>query len=200
MKISTSTIAVVNTLLRRLAKDRRGAAVVEFAIAVPLFSVAFIGVLQAGLLMFDQIELANAANAGSLAFSAGRQQICSTCTATPATNAISAIGNQLAFTPQQLLTVKVNLATGSPSASCYSYTGTQPSASQDNNCLTALNSAYNSTGGSFYSNAAVTSVTVAYPCFQLLPLSWFALTGVCMGNSYYPTPGYIAVTMSQQVQ
>ena len=200
MKISTSAIDIVNTLLRRLVKHRGGAAAVEFAIAVPGFSIAFIGVLQAGILMFDQIELANAANAGSLAFSAGRQQICSTCTATPATNAISAIDNQLALTPQQLLTVKVNLATNSPSAVCYSFAGSQPLASDDANCLTALNSAYNSTGGSFYSNAAVTTVTVAYPCFQLLPLSWFALTGVCMGNSYYPTPGYIAVTMSQQVQ
>ena len=65
MHMSLSAIAVIKTLWRKLAYNNCGAAMVEFALAVPLFSALFIGMVQGGLLLFDEIELANAANVGS---------------------------------------------------------------------------------------------------------------------------------------
>jgi Flp pilus assembly protein TadG len=190
MDVSMSPIAIIKILCRRFARDHCGAAMVEFALAVPLFSVLFIGVVQGGLLLFDEIELANAANIGSRAFAVSRQPTCNpTCAAaTPATNTINAITNSGSLT---LGNSNVKLSVGSPATACFS-PGNTP-ASQDAGCLTALNTAFNATNGSYYSATANTTVTVSYPCPQLLPLSWMPLTGVCAS-------GNLTVTMSQQVQ
>jgi Flp pilus assembly protein TadG len=190
MNISMSAIAVIKTLWRKLSDDSRGAAMVEFALAVPLFSALFIGLVQGGLLLFDEIELANAANVGSRAFAVSRQPTCNpTCTAaTPATNTVSAITSSGSLA---LGSANVTLSVGSPATACFS-PGNTPT-SDDPTCLTALNNAFNSTNGSYYAAAANTTVTVTYPCPQLLPLAWMPLTGVC-------TAGNLTVTMSQQVQ
>jgi Flp pilus assembly protein TadG len=195
MKITISEVSVIKTLWRRLADDRCGAAMVEFALAVPLFSALFIGMVQGGILLFDEIELANAANVGSRAFAVSRQPTCNpTCTTatTPATSTVNAIENSGSLT---LGPSNITLSVGSPAAACFN-PGDTPSADDGtatSGCLGALNSAFNSTNGSYYSAAANTTVKVTFPCTELLPLSWMPLTGVCAG-------GNLSVTMSQQVQ
>jgi Flp pilus assembly protein TadG len=191
MHMSMSAIAVIKILLRKLADNNCGAAMVEFALAVPLFSALFIGMVQGGLLLFDEIELANAANVGSRAFAVARQPTCNpTCSAAtaPATSTVNAITSSGSLT---LGSANITLSVGSPATACFS-PGNTPG-SQDSTCLTALNNAFNSTNGSYYALAANTTVTVSYPCPQLLPLAWMPLTGVCTG-------GNLTVTMSQQVQ
>ena len=184
MKVSIRGVAAIKNLLRDLADERCGAAMVEFALAVPLFSVLFIGVVQGGLLLFDEIELANAANVGSRAFAVSRLATCGTCTATPYTATVNAIVNSGSL---QLAASNVTLSVGG--ASC----------SSDSTCLTALNNGFNAVQGSYYSPAATTTVAVNYPCPQFLPLSWMPLTDVCKTDKY-STAGNLTVTMSQQVQ
>jgi Flp pilus assembly protein TadG len=183
MNVSTQLICVIKCFWHRLADDRCGAAMVEFALAVPLFSVLFIGVVQGGMLLYDEIELANAANIGSRAFAVSRQASCTpTCaTATPYTSTLSAIEKSGSL---PLGASNVTLSVGSPASSC----------STDTACLQDLNNAFNSTTqGSYFSAGGTTIVTVTYPCPEFLPLSWMPLTAVC-------STGNLSVTMSQQVQ
>jgi Flp pilus assembly protein TadG len=176
MKNSISAINLVKALWRRLAEDRNGATAVEFAIAVPLFCTLVIGLAQGGLLLFDEIELAYAANVGSRTFATARQPLTAGGTATPYTATINTIANSGGLT---LTASNVTLSVGG--TSCGS----------DSICLTALNNAYVS--DAYYSTTNATSVTVTYPCPELLPLSWMPLTGVC-------ATGSLSVTMSQQLQ
>jgi Flp pilus assembly protein TadG len=195
MSVSISAILAIKAFWRRFADDRCGAAMVEFALAVPLFSVLFIGTVQGGMLLFDEIELANAANVGARAFAVSRQPSCNpTCAAaTPATSTVNAIENSGSLT---LGSSNITLSTGSPGVACFK-PGDTPSADDGTattGCLGALNSAFNSTTqGSYYSAAGTTTVTVTYPCPEFLPLKWMPLTAVC-------SSGNLSVTMSQQVQ
>ena len=50
---------------RRLGATERGAAVVEFAILLPIFLLIIGGIVDAGRMFFRQIELANAAREGA---------------------------------------------------------------------------------------------------------------------------------------
>jgi Flp pilus assembly protein TadG len=50
---------------RSLRRDRRGVAAVEFAIIVPVLIGMFMGVVDLGLGLFTQVQLANAAQAGA---------------------------------------------------------------------------------------------------------------------------------------
>jgi Flp pilus assembly protein TadG len=176
MKGSIPAIDAIKALWCRLAGDRNGATAVEFAIAVPLFSTLIIGIAQGGLLLFDEIELAYAANVGSRTFATARQPLTAGGTATPFTSTINAIANSGGLT---LTKSNVTLSVGG--SSCAS----------DSACLTSLNNAYNS--DAYYSTTNATSVTVTYLCPELLPLSWMPLTGVC-------ATGSLSVTMSQQLQ
>ena len=149
---------------------------IEFAIAVPLFTGLVIGVAQGGILFFDQIELANATAVGSRAFALGRH-------GQPYTDTINAIANSGRL---PLGSSNVILSVGG--TICTS----------DATCLTALNAAYY-VSGTQYSSASWTTVTVTYPCPTFLPTSWLALARVCSGTNESP-PGFLTARMSQQVQ
>jgi Flp pilus assembly protein TadG len=175
--------ALAETLLRRFAKGRSAASKLEFAIAAPLFTALVIGAVQGGLLLFDEVELANAAVAGSRAFAIARHPLCSGCSAQPYTDTINAITNSGSLRPDA---IQVTLQVGS--APCAS----------DAACLAALKAAF--TSGAHYSNASQATVALTYPCPNLLPRSWFALTGVCTDGRLGSEAGYLSVKTSQQVQ
>jgi Flp pilus assembly protein TadG len=183
VRMTVSNSALVKAPLRRFAKDRGGATTVAFAIAVPLFTAVVIGVVQGSLLLFDEIELANAAVAGSRAFAIARQPSCHGCSARPYTDTISAITNSGSLRPGA---VEVTLQVGG--AAC----------SSDAACLAALNAAH--TSRPHYSSASQTAVTVTYPCPKLLPSSWMTRAGLCADNRYSGKSGYLSVRTSQQVQ
>jgi hypothetical protein len=175
--------APIKVLLRRFAKDHSGTTTVGFVIAVPLLTALVLGIAQGGLLLFDEIELANAAVAGSRTFAIARQPLCSGCSARPYTDTISAITNSGGLRPSAM---QVTLLVGG--APC----------SSDAACLAALKAA--NTSGAHYSSSSQTTVALTYPCPNLLPSSWLALTGVCTDNTYSSKAGYLSVKTSQQAQ
>lgn len=181
--MTASKPAPVKALLRLFAKGRRRASTVEFAIAAPLFAALVVGLAQGGLLLFDEIELANAVVAGARTFAIARQPPCSGCSAQPYTDTIDAITNSSGL---RRSAIQVTLQVGG--APC----------SSDAACLAALNAAH--TSSRRFSSASQTTVTVTYPCPNLLPSSWMALTGVCTDHTYSDKSGYLSVKTSQQVQ
>jgi Flp pilus assembly protein TadG len=181
--MAVSNSALVKAPLLRFVKGRSGSTIIAFAIAAPLFTALIIGVAQGGLLLFDEIQLANAAVAGSRTFAIARQPSCSRCSAQPYTDTINAIASSGGLRPSAM---QVTLQVGG--APC----------SSDAACLAALNSAH--TLRPHYSSASRTTVTVTYPCPNLLPSSLMALAGVCVDNTYGGRSGYLSVTTSQQVQ
>jgi Flp pilus assembly protein TadG len=183
VRMTVLNSALVKARLRRFVKGRGAASKVEFAIAVPLFTALVIGAAQGGLLLFDEIDLANAAVAGSRTFAIARHPLCSGCSARPYTDTINAITNSASLRPAAMqVTLQVG---GAPCAS-------------DVACLAALKAAY--ALGAHYSSASQATVTVTYPCPNLLPRSWIALTGVCTDDAHKSEAGYLTVNTSQQVQ
>jgi Flp pilus assembly protein TadG len=183
MKVAISAIPPMKTLLHALANEDSGAISIEFAIAVPLFAGLVIGIVQGGLLLFDEIELVNATAVGSRTFALGRQPSCGGCTPQPYTNTIKAVANS---GPLPLGASSVTLSVGG--ATCAS----------DAACLTALNTAYYASGA-HYSPASWTTVTVTRPCPTFLPASWLAFAGVCLGTNNIPA-GFLTAQMSWEVQ
>jgi Flp pilus assembly protein TadG len=51
--------------LRQFRADRRGTAALEFALVVPVLISAFIGIVDVGMALYDQLQLVNAAEAGA---------------------------------------------------------------------------------------------------------------------------------------
>ena len=183
MKVAISAIALIKALLRSLRDEEGGAISVQFAIAVPLFAGLVIGIVQGGLLLFDQIELVNVTAVGSRAFALGRQPSCGGCTPQPYTNTIKAVANSGRL---PLGASNVTLSVGG--ATCAS----------DAACLAALNSAFYASAG-HYSPASWTTVTVTRPCPTVLPASWLTFAGVCLGANNIPA-GSLAAQMSREVQ
>jgi Flp pilus assembly protein TadG len=183
MRVAVSAITPIKALLRALADECGGAISVEFAIAIPLFTGLVIGIVQGGLVLFDEIELVNATAVGLRTFALGRQPPCGGCTPQPYTNTINAIANSGRL---PLGAANVTLSVGG--ATC----------ANDATCLTALNAAYYASDV-HYSPASWTSVTVTHPCPTFLPASWLALAGVCLGVNNSP-PGFLSTQMSQQIQ
>jgi Flp pilus assembly protein TadG len=176
VKFFASVMSLPRSLWRRLANDRAGLTTVEFAITATMFTTVVVGIAQGGLLLVDEVELANAAGIGSRTFALARQPTCSGCTARPYTNTIDAIANSGRL---QLAAANVALAVGG--APCTS----------DGTCLTALNAAHFS--GAHYSPLSQTSVTLTYPCPKLLPSVLFDTIGACPS-------GNLSFEISQQVQ
>jgi Flp pilus assembly protein TadG len=176
MKFVLSVMNLSRNLWRRLISDHAGITNVQFAIAVPIFTAVVVGIVQGGLLLFDEVELANAAGVGSRTFSMARQPLCAGCTARPYTSTINAIANSGSL---QLASANVTFTVGG--APCAS----------DATCLTALNAAHSS--GAYYSPSSRTSVGLTYPCPKLLPSALFDVIGVCPS-------GTLSVEISQQVQ
>jgi len=176
MKLSISIMGFLKKLWRELANDHAGVTTVGFAIAVPMFTALVVGTVQGGFLLFDEVELANAAGVGSRAFAVARQPSCSGCTAHPYGSTINAIANSSNL---QLAAANVTLAVG----------GTP--CTSDASCLAALNAAHSL--GAYYSPSSQTSVTVTYPCPKLLPSALFDAIGACPSGS-------LSLGMSLQVQ
>ena len=170
-------LSAISTLLRAVADECSGAISIQFAIAVPLFTGLVIGAAQGGLLLFDEIELVNAAAVGSRTFALGRQA------AQPYTNTIEDVANSGRL---PLGTSDVTLSVGG--VICTS----------DTTCQTALNAAHYALGV-HYSPASWTTVTVTRPCPTFLPASWLALAGICLGANNVPV-GFLTAQMSREVQ
>jgi Flp pilus assembly protein TadG len=176
MKLLISLMTLPNNLWWRLTRDRSGTTTVGFAVAVPMFAALVVGTIQGGLLLVDEVEVANAVSVGSRAFAMARQPSCVRCTAQPYTSTINAIANSGRL---QLAAANVTLAVG----------GTR--CASDATCLKALNAAHSA--GAYYSPSSQASVTVTYPCPRLLPSAVFDLIGACPTRS-------LSLEMSQQVQ
>lgn len=176
MKLLISVMTFPKNLWRRFAIDRTGITTVEFAVGIPIFTALVVGAVQGGLLLFDEIELANAAVVGSRTFAVARQPSCLGCTAQPYTSTIDAIANAGGL---ELAAANVALAVGG--TPCIS----------DAACLSALNGARSS--GAHYSPSSQTSVTVTYACPRVLPSALFDVIGACPGGS-------LSFKLSQQVQ
>jgi Flp pilus assembly protein TadG len=176
MKSAVSVMSVPINLWRKLACDRAGVTTVGFAVAVSMFTALVVGIAQGGLLLFDEVELANAASVGSRTFMVARQPSCFRCVARPYTSTLNAVATAGSL---QLASANVSLAVGG--APC----------SSDATCLAALNAAHFS--GAYYSSRSQASVTVTYPCPKLLPSALFETIGVCPS-------GNLSLKISQQVE
>jgi Flp pilus assembly pilin Flp len=70
-------------MTRRLARSERGAALVEFAVVVPLFLVMIFGIMEAGWMFSQQVEMTNATREGArlavVDFGTGEEVITETC-------------------------------------------------------------------------------------------------------------------------
>jgi Flp pilus assembly protein TadG len=177
MKAALSAITPIKALLRTLVDECSGAIPVKLAIAVPLLTGLVIGAVQGGLLLFDEIELVNAAAIGSRTFALARH------TPQPYTDTIEAVVNSGRL---PLGASNVTLSVGG--MSCAS----------DADCLRALNTAYYASGA-HYSSASWTTVTLTQACPAFVPASWLALAGVCSGANNV-LPGFLTAQISQEVQ
>ena len=139
--------------LLEVARDRAGAAMVEFAIVLPLLAIILLGIVQFGIFFYDYVQVENAAAIGLRQFLASR--LVTISGQGPYSSAQSAIQAATSL-PTSGLTITVSVG-GTTCAS-------------DAACSTALASALATTGA--FSIAQTASVSVSYPCLTLLPTSW----------------------------
>ena len=170
--------------LLEVARDRAGAAMLEFAIVLPLLIIVLVGILQLGIMFYDWVQVEKVAVIGLGTFLQNRpipnsSSTCPTNTCPnseylcPYSNTVSTVHNSTNL-PSSQLTITMSVG----GTTCTS----------DGSCGTALCTAYSTTGP--YSEAQTASVTVSYPCLTLLPVSWVAR--VCPG-------GVLASTFTQRV-
>lgn len=100
--------------LQRLLRDRRGTAVIEFAVASPMLMLLSVGVLKFGLVVGQHVMLTHAAAQAASTLSLSRG------TTTPYTTAVSAIaGAAPALDPAAIgKVIKVNGTTCATDAAC----------------------------------------------------------------------------------
>ena len=86
--------------LLEVARDRAGAAIVEFAIVLPLLIIVLFGILQFGIYFYEYVQVENAAATGERALLQNRPfpNSSSNCPATcpsscPYSNTMSAVQN-----------------------------------------------------------------------------------------------------------
>jgi Flp pilus assembly protein TadG len=149
--------------LLKIARDRDGASLVEFAIVLPLLTIVLLGVTQFGIFFYDYVTLENAAVLGERNFLQQRpfyntaagcsSSICPTSCFTPYSSTVSLIQTATAGLQASDVTTTLSVA----GTACTS----------DSTCGNALCTAYLTTGA--YSTAQTASVTVSYPCLTLLP-------------------------------
>ena len=166
--------------LLNVAKDQVGAAMVEFAIVLPLLLVVLLGIVQFAIFFYQYVIVENAAATGVRQFLISRPLFCpSTTGATPYSSAMSAI--QTATGGLALSRVTYSMSVGG--TTCNS----------DSSCNSAVCSLYFQTPGTF-SIAETASVTVSYPCLTLLPVSWAPV--FCPGGK----AGNLTATMTQRIE
>jgi Flp pilus assembly protein TadG len=163
--------------LSDVVRDRAGAAVAEFAIVFPVLMFGLLGVIQYGIVFYDYMLVEDAAQVGERQFLQSRpftttssscSATCPTSCFTPYTSTRNAVQNATNLPTGQLT---ISLSVGG--AQC----------TTDAGCGNALCSAYSTTGS--FSTANTASVTVSYPCFDLLPTSW--VPNICKNGSLTST-------------
>lgn len=142
--------------LLNLARDQAGMAMVEFAIVLPVLAAVLLGITQFGIIFYDYAIVENAAAVGERQFLMGRPLNCPSTTGTPYSTAVSAIQTATGGLQSSQVTMALSVA------------GT--ACTTNASCSTALCNAYFATGA--FSTAQTASVTVSYPCLNLLPVSW----------------------------
>ena len=160
--------------LLRVVKDCAGAAMVEFAIVLPLLAVVLFGIVQFGLFFYDFILVENAAVLGERTLVTNRPQPSATTSCptgyTPYTNTVNAVTTATATLYESNVTTTVAVG----GSTC----------SSDSACSTALCTAYSQTGA--YATAQTASVTVTYPCLTLLQDAWIGYN-FCPGGTLSST-------------
>jgi Flp pilus assembly protein TadG len=121
------------------AKDRGGAAAVEFALVLPMLLVMLVGIIQFGVAINSYLELTDAVRAGARSVAVSRS---SATSATPLTTMNSAITNSAA-----------NLTAGSITTTLL-INGT--ACTTDTGCETAISAA----------EGDAATVTSTYPCIS----------------------------------
>lgn len=141
--------------LLEVARDRAGAAMVEFAIVLPLLAVVLLGILQVGFFFFEIVQVQNAAAIGERQFVASRVMTAWTSGNGPYSSTRNAIQG----------------ATNLPSLT-FTLSAGGTTCTNDTACSSALLAAYD--------NLETASVTVSNPCLTLLPVSW--INNFCPGG------------------
>lgn len=156
-----------------VARDRTGAAMVEFAIVLPLLAIALLGILQFGIFFYEYVIVENAAEVGERQFLMSRVAP----TTGPWTDTICAIegsASKQVTCPANIASAalglpvnesNITMSTGGP----VSAGGT--ACTSDASCTSALNAAY-SPDAANTAAAYTASVSVSYPCLTLLPVGW----------------------------
>ncbi len=153
--------------LLNVAKNEVGAAMVEFAIVLPLLLVVLLGIVQFAIFFYQYVIVENAAATGARVFVMNRPLACPSSATCPGTNSCPYTNTQSAL---ETATAGLNWSSVTYSMSANgSSCGTNVSGS-DSACGTKLCNAYFATGT--FSSAQTGSVTVSYPCLTLLPASW----------------------------
>ena len=159
-------------LLLDVARDRAGAAFLEFTIAMPVLVLVLMGVLQFGLFFYDSIMVTNAAAVGTRQFSISR------LSSAPYSGTVSLINAAL---PSNFvgnnnfeIALAVNGTSCSIDSTCYGLLNPNPPTLSCAGRCTA-------------------SATLSYPCPTLMPASWVSFGNVCPN-------GLITVGFTQLVQ
>ncbi|MFO1059988.1 MAG: TadE/TadG family type IV pilus assembly protein [Dongiaceae bacterium] len=139
--------------LSRLARERDGAALVEFTLVVSLLVTILIAIMQFGLMLNGYIVLNGATHAGARRFALARG------TTTPYTDARTQIFNSAPNLQQGQMTITLAV------------NGT--TCANDSACKTALQTA----------QGQPITVTTSYPCNRLTVISGFALGTTCTVRS-----------------
>lgn len=148
--------------LLNVAKDQVGAAMVEFAIVLPLLLVVLVGIVQFAIFFYQYVIVENAAATGARMFVMNRPLACPSSATCPGTD-----GCPYTNTQSALQTASGGLDWSSVT---YSMSANGSTCTSDSTCSTNLCNAYFATGT--FSSAQTASVTVSYPCLTLLPANW----------------------------
>lgn len=133
-RASTALLRAALLRGREAARDRSGAAAVEFALVLPFLLTMLLGIIQFGITLNNYLELTNAVRTGARELAVGRTST------TPYTTATAAITSSAA-----------NLTAGSIS---YTLSVNGTACNSDSSCKTALSTA----------SLQPATVTATYPC------------------------------------
>lgn len=152
--------------LLNVAKDQVGAAMVEFAIVLPLLLVVLVGIVQFAIFFYQYVIVENAAATGARVLVMNRPYL------QPTNASCNSACPTTCYTPYSSTVSAIQTATGGLAWSQVTYTMSVAGTACNSNstCGTALCSAL--VPGATYSAAYTASVTVSYPCLTLLPAAW----------------------------
>ena len=154
--------------LLNVAKDQVGAAMVEFAIVLPLLLVVLLGIVQLAIFFFQYVIVENAAATGAQTFVTNRPYT------QPSNTSCNSGCPTTCYTPYSSTVNAIQTATGGLAWSNVAYTmsANGSTCSSDSTCGTNLCNASSCSVTGPFSNRILASVTVSYPCLTLLPARW----------------------------